>query len=310
MPAVDQLGPVLRQRVGARLLDDGGDHGRLRHIQLGHLLAVVRLSRRLDPVGAFTHIDRVQVVGQDPLLGLLLGHLHGHEDLLELAAERLLGADAGVVLPDELLGDGRAALQRAVTAPDVLVGGPHDARGRDAALVEEVPVLGGEHRVDEGRRLLKLGVGQHLPVGGAEPADDGAVARVDHGLGVAGGRHRRGGNRRLLIDHDHRDGAEHDDGADDGQQHAHGLLPGPVPPPAALDLDPGPVHQPAAPRSAEAPGASRSPRPAGTAWAAAAASAAGGLGSPQGPGGLGFPPGLAGLPRCLPRARGCRPPGR
>ena len=312
MPAVDQLGPVLRQRVGARLLDDRGDHGRLRHIQLGHLLAVVRLSRRLDPVGAVTEVDRVQVVGEDPLLGLLLGHLHGHEDLLDLAAQRLLGADAGVVLPDELLGDGRAALQRAVTAPDVLVGGPHDARGRDAALVEEVPVLGGEHRVDEGLRLLKLGVGQHLPVGGAEPADEGAVARVDHGLRVAGGRHRRGGNRRLLIDHDHRDGAEHDDGADRRQQHAHGLLPRPVPPPAALDLDPGPV-QPAAPRSAEAPGASRSPRPAGSgrsAWAAAAAPAAWRSGAHRAPvASDSHPSWLVCSVPAVARARGCRPFG-
>ena len=162
-----------------------------------------------------------------------------------------------------------------------------------------------------GWRLLKLGVGQHLPVGRAEPADEGAVARVDHGLREAGGRHRRGGNRRLLIDHDHRDGAEHDEGADRRQQHAQGLPQRPVPPPAALDLDPGPV-QPAAPRSAEAPRASRPPRPAGSARAAAAAPAAGQLGSPQAPGGLGFPPQLAGLLgacRGLPYARGCRPFG-
>ena len=263
MPAVDQFGPVLRQRVGARLLDDRGDHGRLRHVELGYRLVVVRLRRRADPVGAVTQVDRVQVVAEDPLLGLLLGHLHGHEDLLELAGQRLLGADAGVVLPDELLGDGRAALQRAVTAPDVLVGGPDDAGGRDAALGEEVPVLGGEHRVDEGRRLLQLRVGQHLPVRGAEAADDGAVARVDRRLRVAGSRHRRSGNRGLLVDHDHRDRAEHDDRADHREQHAHGLLPRPVPPPAALDLNPGPV-QPAAPRAAEAPGASRPARAAGT----------------------------------------------
>ena len=283
---------VLRQRVGARLLDDGGDHGGLRRVQLGHLHAVVRLGRRLDPVGAVTQVDRVEVVGEDPLLGLLLGHLDGHEDLLDLAAERLLGADADVVLPDELLGDGRAALQRAVAARGVRVGGPHDAGGRDAALVEEIPVLGGEHRVDDG--LGDLVVGQHLPVGGAESADEGAVLRVDHGLREAGGRHRVGGHRRLLIGHGHRDGAEHDQGADTRQQHAHGLLPRPVPPPVALDLDPGPV-QPAAPRSAEAPRAARPSRPAGTARAIAAACAAGGIGSPQGPGGLGFPPQLAGL---------------
>ena len=145
--------------------------------------------------------------------------------------------------------------------------------------------------------LLKLGVGQHLPVGGAEPPDQRAVARVDQGLRVAGARHRRGGNRRLLVRHDHHDRAQHDEAADDAEQHAQGLQQRPVPPPAALDLDLGPV-QSAAPRSAEASRASRPPRPAGSgrsAWAAAAAPAAWQLGSEQAPSGLGFPPQLAGL---------------
>ena len=131
------------------------------------------------------------------------------------------------------------------------------------------------------------------------------LLRVDHGLREAGGRHRRGGNRRLLIDHDHRDGAEHDDGADHRQQHAQGLPQRPVPPPAALDLDPGPV-QPAAPRSAEAPRASRPPRPAGTA-AGPPRPRGRGLGRPQAPVASDSHPSWRLLAGGLPCARGCRP---
>ena len=123
MPARYELGPVLGQRIRARLLDHRGDHGGLRRVELRYMLAVVRLGRGLDAVGALAQVDRVEVVGQDPLLGLFLADLHRHEDLLDLAAERLLGTDAGVEVPDELLGDGGAALQRAVVALGVLVGG-------------------------------------------------------------------------------------------------------------------------------------------------------------------------------------------
>ena len=108
---------------------------------------------------------------------------------------------------------------------------------------------------------------QHLPVGGAEPADEAAVLGVDHGLREAGGRQGRGGNRRLLVGDGHGDRAEHDDAADDPEQHAQGLAQRPVPPPAALDLDPGAV-EPAPSRPGEAPGAQRPSRSAGAARAA------------------------------------------
>ena len=153
---------------------------------------------------------------------------------------------------------------------DVRVGGPDDTGGRDAALVEEVPVLGGEHRIDH--RLRDLVTRQHLPVGGAEPADEAAVLGVDHGLRVPGGRHRRRGHRRLLVGDHHRDRAEHDDAADDGEQDAHGLAQRPVPPPAALDLDRGAVET-APSRSGQTPGAPRPSRPARTSRGAQAGAA-------------------------------------
>ena len=280
VPPVHQLRAVLRQRVGTRLLDDGGDHGGLRRGEAGHRFVVVGLRGRADAVGAVTQVDRVEVVLQDPLLGLLLGHLHGHEDLLDLAADRLLGADAGVVLPDELLGDGRTALQRAVAAPEVRIGGPQDTGRRDAAFVEEVPVLSGENGRDEPLRLLDLGVAEHLAIGGAEPADEGPVLGIDHRLREAGGRHRLGGDRRLLVGHGHRDRTEHDDAADDPEQDAQGLAQRPVPPPAALDLDPGTV-EPAASGPTRAAAGTAPPR--------------GDLGRPQVAGGLGLPVQLGGF---------------
>ena len=109
---------------------------------------------------------------------------------------------------------------------------------------------------------MSLGISLYcsiLPVGGAEPADEAAVPGVDHGLREAGVGQGRGGNRRLLVGDGHRDRAEHDDAAGEPEQHAQGLAQRPVPPPAALDLDPGAV-EPAPSRPGEPPGA---PWPAG-----------------------------------------------
>ena len=239
VPARLELRTVLRERVGAGLLDQGGDDRILRRAEPGHRLVEVGLRRGLHAVCPVAEVDRVEVVGQDPLLGLLLADLHRHEDLLDLAADRLLGADALVVVPDELLGDGRAALQRVVVAGEVREGGPHGGGGRDAALGPEVAVLRGQHRVDDAGHLLELAVSQHLPVGAAEPPDQRAVAGVDDGLRVAGSGHGLGRDRRLLVSDGDRDGAQDDERADDAEQNAQGLPPGPVAPPAALDLDPG-----------------------------------------------------------------------
>ncbi len=151
--------------------------------------------------------------------------------------------------------------------------------------------------------LRYLVVRQLLPVRGAEPADQGAVAGVDQGLRVAGRGHGVAGDRRLLVGHDDREGAQDDEPADDAEHHAEGFPPGPVPPPAALDLDPsrdraGPVCPSGLP-------ARRARRPGGPAarW----------------PGRLGLPPARASRdryspgpsspgrrPGCSSSARGCR----
>src|SRR5262249_44766004 len=154
--------------------------------------------RRADAVGALTEVDRVEVVLQDPLLGLLPGDLHRDEDLFYLPARGLRAADALVVIAHELLGNGRAALKVAA-AEGVFPRGAPEAGRRDPALVEEVAVFGGQHRVDDlGWDLL---VADHLPVRRPKPAEDGVpVAGVNHRLGRHAYGHLLGGHRGLAVD--------------------------------------------------------------------------------------------------------------
>ncbi len=97
-------GPV----VLAGGLEQGGQVGALTDGQLVDVHAVVRLGRRLDAVRAAAVVAGVHVPGEDLVLAELVVHLEGDDDLLELAADRLLLAQ--VVVLDVLLGDGRAAL--------------------------------------------------------------------------------------------------------------------------------------------------------------------------------------------------------
>src|SRR5205814_8358454 len=111
----------------------------LRNVRLAGRLAEVGLRGGANAVRSVAEVDRVQVLGEDPVLGLLPGQLGRDEDLLELAADRLRRADAGVVVADELLGDGGPALQRGARAGEVVPGRAQDAGGRYPALVVEVP---------------------------------------------------------------------------------------------------------------------------------------------------------------------------
>ena len=89
-------------------------------------------------------VDRVQIGGQDLILRPLLLELPRERRLEELAADRLLAGQVGVL--DELLGDRRAALHRTVVR-DV---GPERARHAadvDAAVLVEALVLDGDDRV-------------------------------------------------------------------------------------------------------------------------------------------------------------------
>ena len=188
VPAVHQGGVSRGARRGVvpvGRLDHGRQHGGLRHIELGRGNAEIRLAGRAEAIHVATQQDGVEVLGQNPVLGLLLGQLLRHEDFLDLAADRLGGPDVRVVVPDELLGDRRTALRNR-TAGHVGDGGPDDADGRDPALVVEMLVLGRDHRVpDHGGNLVR---GEQLPVRGAERAHDRlAVPVVDDRRLLEGG---------------------------------------------------------------------------------------------------------------------------
>ena len=131
--------------------------------------------------------------------------LHREHRLLHLADDAALRGEVDVL--DVLLGDRGAALGGAGAA-DVVVEGPADADGVDAAVLEEVAVLGGEHRVLEHvGDLVELDVGAVLL--GAE-GGDGVVGAA--GLGDVGGADERGLQQRLLgreldVEHHRRDAA-------------------------------------------------------------------------------------------------------
>ena len=149
--------------------------------------------RGLHAVGAAAEVHGVEVAGEDLLLGDLLLELDRHHRFLDLAGGGLLGRE--VRLLHVLLGDGGAALADAL-APDVAVRGPGDAHGVDAAVLEEVPVLGGQHGVAQHRRDLVVG------------DQDAVLGAVELGHGV--GRRcsstctSRGADERgLLLDRRH-----------------------------------------------------------------------------------------------------------
>src|SRR5665809_146893 len=99
-----------RQIVERRTADDGGEHRSLSDSQLGGIDMEVGPGSSLDAVRAATVVDRVEVVLQDRVLGLLLVDLDRDDELFELAGDRLvLGQE---VVLDVLLGDGGAALLR------------------------------------------------------------------------------------------------------------------------------------------------------------------------------------------------------
>src|SRR5262249_59153839 len=192
---------------------------------------------------------------------------------------RLLVADV-VVVPDELLRDRRAAGEGAAAVCQVVVGRAQDTGRGNASLAPEVAVLGGQHRVLDG--LRDLAEGQDLPMGGAERADrGGAVAVVDRGVLLQDAGRKRGRDLgpvvRVVVGADQQQNKDDEHRADDAKR----LLPGPAPPPAALDLAPAPPAGAAgtagtATVAAGAPGAGRTAGTAGTHSALAVGPGSGG----------------------------------
>src|SRR6185437_10093274 len=180
----------------------------------------------------------------------------GDEDLLDLPARRLLGTDAVVVVPDELLGDRGAAVF--VAAGHVVDGGAQDTGRRDAALGPEALVLRGDHRVLQ--RLRNLLEGEVLPVVLTDRAEDRLAVGVVHGRVLVRRGRERGGDRRaarhVLVNAEYGEHEHHEHAADEDAR----LLPCPVPPPVARALDVRPL------RPSRTTGPHRTTRPTWATW--------------------------------------------
>ena len=123
----------------------------------------------------------------------------------DLALERVLRL-LDVEVPDELLGDRRAALSRLAAGGQVVPAGPDDRREIDAAVVVEPPVLDRDRRVLQVLRDLVAGDRLADRVGVDHP-DQGAVGRVHLGNRPLRDRLQRGERGCRVVDVEHPDAA-------------------------------------------------------------------------------------------------------
>ncbi len=121
----------------------------------GVRLAEVGARRGLDPVGALAEVDRVEVLGEDFVLGPVALEPVGERRLAELLEDGAAAFGFERVL-DELLGDRRGALRGAL-AEHVLDQGAGDALEVDAVVFVEARVLDRDHRVLDVRGDLARG---------------------------------------------------------------------------------------------------------------------------------------------------------
>ncbi|MPL60708.1 hypothetical protein SDC9_06269 [bioreactor metagenome] len=227
-------GPLLRAFqvrgggvIGGRL-QQPGEHCRLLRGDIGGRGAEVALRRRLEAACAGAEIGAVEVDRQDLVLGILEFHRQGEGDLLDLA---LHPARAAVVLIGSfglpalrvignaeaeqlrhLLGDRRTAvaLERAAPLTQVDRDRRGDAARRDAEVLVEAPVLGGDDGVAQvGRDVLG---GDLAAEGLAAPGEDfaAAVEQRDRAAVAAVEQRRVLGQLRVEVE-----GGKPDDQRDD-----------------------------------------------------------------------------------------------
>ncbi len=160
--------------------------GALHHAhQQGHLIDVQLVDRNaevevggepeaIDPLGeVLPQIDLVEVGFQDLVLAVAIVDEHRHVGFLRLAPQAAFPGQEEVL--GQLLGQGTAALHG---APRQQVGrhGAHDGHRRDAAVLVEVPILGGEQCDQQAVRHLGEAHQQAiLPILGVEAIEQHRV---------------------------------------------------------------------------------------------------------------------------------------
>ena len=132
--------------VFGRRLEEASEDSALGKIEVLHLLAEIELRRRSDAERAATHVGAVQIELEDLALRQVGLEPERQIRLLDLALQRPLIRQEQVLR--ELLGDRGAALHNAA-GPGVLLHGADGAEDIDAEMLEEAPVLRGDHRLHQ-----------------------------------------------------------------------------------------------------------------------------------------------------------------
>ncbi len=174
---------VVGQGQAGRRLGQGGQERGFLQIQVTRRLAEIGLGGGVDTIGVVAEEDAVEIEFQHLILGHHLLQAIGDHRFLQLAAQGLVGRkEQGF---GQLLGQGRAALDRAVRAPIDPGGAGYATQVHGAVLIEPLVL----HR-QKGMRHIgrQFGHGDRIAV-----------------LGPAPGYHRAAGvlegHPRSLVDH-------------------------------------------------------------------------------------------------------------
>jgi len=160
-----------------RCLEQAGEHGGFGKIDLGQRLAEIELRGGRSPERAAAHIGAVEIERQDLLLRQIGLQPQRQIGFLDLALDRPLIGEEQVL--GQLLGQRRSALDHRAGL-GILAHGARQSEEVDAEMLEEAPVLGRQHRLDQ---VVGQFVDRHgILVDDAAMADQVAVA-VEKGDG-------------------------------------------------------------------------------------------------------------------------------
>jgi hypothetical protein len=159
-------------------LDEPREKRRLFDREIARMLAEVPARGRLDAVEAIAEVHLVQVHLEDVVLGVDALDVRGEDDLLQLAAERLVAREEA--LARELLRDGAAPFGAAAFLQVVHDRGG-DADEVDAVVLVKALVLDRDDRLDE--------IGGDAPERDFDPLlledrEDRGVVRIINGRGL------------------------------------------------------------------------------------------------------------------------------
>ena len=142
-----------------RALNHAGQQRALGQVELAHILAEVGLrglAKSVDgKAAALAQVDLVGIHLEDLLLGEAVFELEGDDDLDHLALDAPLRRKEEAAR--QLHGQRRAALDIAMSRRQIVAQRAQHADVVHAAVLEEAPVLDGQHRLHQVLRNLVVG---------------------------------------------------------------------------------------------------------------------------------------------------------